>query len=149
MKLVSMKLDKKREDDDCASPCGEVERPDYPWGTRLNLADEQLAKLGLPAMPAAGAVLDVIRAAEGGPLNVAYVARRWPSAIDSHLYDAIALEIAARACETINGSEERGRTLRGLARDAVLSARGLDGSDGRSDQGPIPDRVAELRGTAL
>lgn len=64
MKLVSMKLDKKREDDDCASPCGEVERPDYPWGTRLNLADEQLAKLGLPAMPAAGAVLDVIARGE-------------------------------------------------------------------------------------
>jgi hypothetical protein len=96
-----------------------------------------------------GAVLEVIRAAEGGPLNLAYVAKRRPEAIDSHVIDAIALEIAARACETISGSEERGDKLRRLARDALLSAIGLDGADGRNDEGPVPDRVADLRGTAL
>ena len=96
-----------------------------------------------------GATLDIIRAAEGGPLNLAYVARRRPEALDSHLIDAIALEVAARACEPMNGSRERGDQLRRATTEAVLSAIGADGGDGRSDVGPIPDRVADLRSTAL
>jgi hypothetical protein len=96
-----------------------------------------------------GAVLEVIRAAEDGPLNIAWVAKRRPEAIDSHVLDAIALEMAARACETISGSEARGDKLRSLARDALLSAIGLDGADSGGDEGPIPDRVADLRATAL
>lgn len=96
-----------------------------------------------------GAAVDVVRAAECGPLNVACVVRRPAAALDTHLIDAIALEIAARACETISGSEERGDKLRRLASDAVLSAIGVDGADGRSDVAPVPDRVADLRSTAI
>lgn len=57
MKLVSMKRSEadKSEAMGC-SPCHD-DMPDYPYGTRLNLDEEQLAKLGITAMPTAGATV--------------------------------------------------------------------------------------------
>lgn len=57
MKLVSMKRSEadKGEVETC-SPC-HGDTPDYPWGLRLNLNEEQLAQLGIGAMPTAGAVI--------------------------------------------------------------------------------------------
>ena len=57
MKLVSMKRSEadKGEAMGC-SPCHD-DMPDYPYGTRLNLDEEQLAKLGITAMPTAGATV--------------------------------------------------------------------------------------------
>ncbi len=55
MKLVSMKRTETDKSDTAeCSPC-EDHMPDYPWGTKLNLDEEQLEKLGIKAMPAAGA----------------------------------------------------------------------------------------------
>lgn len=55
MKLVSMKRKPAEKADDAkeCSPCGE--QPDYPWGTRLNLDEDQIAALGIGQMPNAGA----------------------------------------------------------------------------------------------
>lgn len=59
MKLVSMKRPKEEKHDDKAcDPC-EFERPDYPYGTRLNLEEDQLESLGLKAMPPAGAQIRI------------------------------------------------------------------------------------------
>lgn len=57
MKLVSMKRSEeaKSEAMDC-SPC-HSDMPDYPYGTRLNLDEEQLKQLGITAMPSAGAAI--------------------------------------------------------------------------------------------
>ena len=58
MKLVSMLLPKKEkpEDDDAApAMSSDYERPDYPYGLRISLDDEQLAALGMQSMPATGA----------------------------------------------------------------------------------------------
>lgn len=57
MKLVSMKRSEAAKDDamEC-SPC-HGDMPDYPYGTRLNLDEEQLAQLGITAMPTAGALV--------------------------------------------------------------------------------------------
>lgn len=57
MKLVSMKRsDAAKSDSMECSPChGDL--PDYPYGTRLNLDEEQLSQLGITAMPSAGAVV--------------------------------------------------------------------------------------------
>lgn len=57
MKLVSMKRSEAAKSDamEC-SPC-HGDMPDYPYGTRLNLDEEQLAQLGITAMPAAGATV--------------------------------------------------------------------------------------------
>lgn len=57
MKLVSLKREKSEKDneskDDC-SPCMGGQ-PDYPWGTRLNLDEDQLEALGMAQLPNAGA----------------------------------------------------------------------------------------------
>lgn len=55
MKLVSMKQPptKKKADDPCCAVEGE--RPDYPWGLRITLADEQIDALDLKGLPAVGA----------------------------------------------------------------------------------------------
>lgn len=54
MKLVSMKRSEAAKSDamEC-SPC-HGDMPDYPYGTRLNLDEEQLSQLGITAMPSAG-----------------------------------------------------------------------------------------------
>lgn len=55
MKLVSMKQapKDKRVDDGCCAMEGE--RPDYPWGLRITLTDEQIEALGIKTLPAVGA----------------------------------------------------------------------------------------------
>lgn len=57
MKLVSMKKEGGHGHDCCcdkAVPSG-CSEPDYPWGTRISLEEDQIAALGLKAMPAVGA----------------------------------------------------------------------------------------------
>jgi hypothetical protein len=91
----------------------------------------------------------VLRAVEGGTLNVAYVTRRDADALDANVGDAVAFELAARACQSLNGSVELALRLRGIADDAVLKAQGVDGQDWKGDEEMVVDRVAALRGRAL
>ena len=61
MKLVSMKKEGGHgKDCHCceAAPAG-CSEPDYPWGTRISLEEDQIAALGLKAMPAVGAPVGV------------------------------------------------------------------------------------------
>ena len=56
MKLISMKRkpeEKTKDTECCDSPHGE--HPDFPWGLRINLAEEQLDALGIKSLPVAGA----------------------------------------------------------------------------------------------
>lgn len=54
MKLASLKRSKEEQKPMDIPCCADGEQPDYPWGTRLSLGDEELAKLGLTELPAAG-----------------------------------------------------------------------------------------------
>lgn len=57
MKLASLKRDKSDQDEEsqpCGTPCSD-EQPDYPWGTRINLEEDQVAAIGLGQLPNAGA----------------------------------------------------------------------------------------------
>lgn len=96
-----------------------------------------------------GASRAILRATEGGPLNVSYVKRREADALDVNVRDAVVFELAARACGPITGSEEKALKLRKVADDAVLSAMGTDGQDARADDVMVVDRVANLRASAL
>lgn len=61
MNLVSMKKEGGHgKDCHCCdtAPSG-CSEPDYPWGTRISLEEEQIAALGLKAMPAVGAPMSV------------------------------------------------------------------------------------------
>lgn len=61
MKLVSMKKEGGHgKDCHCCevAPSG-CSEPDYPWGTRINLEEDQIAALDLKAMPAVGAPVGV------------------------------------------------------------------------------------------
>jgi len=59
MKLVSLKRDAaEKADDHACSPCSS-ESPDYPYGTCLYLDEDQLDKLGIDSMPAAGASVGI------------------------------------------------------------------------------------------
>lgn len=52
MKLASMKLPKHVKEGETADPCCvDYTPPDYPYGTRLNLEEDQLVALGITAMP--------------------------------------------------------------------------------------------------
>ena len=53
MKQVSMKRS-KAERENSASTVMEGESPDYPWGLRITLNDEQLDALGLGRLPVVG-----------------------------------------------------------------------------------------------
>lgn len=57
MKLVSLKREKADKDEghDGCSPCADGGQPDYPWGTRIHLDEDQLEALGLAQLPNAGA----------------------------------------------------------------------------------------------
>lgn len=61
MKLVSMKNTSGHEHgcsccEAAPSGCGE---PDYPYGTRLNLEEDQVEALGLSALPSVGSTVEV------------------------------------------------------------------------------------------
>lgn len=61
MNLVSMKKDGSH-DKGCscceAAPSG-CSEPDYPWGLRLNLDEDQIAALGIKQLPASGAPVGI------------------------------------------------------------------------------------------
>lgn len=95
-----------------------------------------------------GATVPILRAAEGGDLNVAYVKRRAADALDANVRDAVVFELAARACHPIKGDAALAVKLREIADKAVLSAMGTDGQDAKGDPALIEDRLAALRATA-
>jgi hypothetical protein len=99
--------------------------------------------------PATTASQPVLRATEGGAINVSYVRRRDADALDANVRDAVVFELAARACRSMNGSVERALELRKLADQAVLTAQGTDGQDARADDAMFVDRMANLRASAL
>lgn len=95
-----------------------------------------------------GASRAVLRATEGGPINVSYVKSRSADALDANVRDAIEFELAARAARPIGGSVERALELRKAADAAVLAAMGTDGQDARADDVMIADRIGNLRESA-
>lgn len=57
MKLVSLKRemeDSEDEKDSEESCCSEMEEPDYPYGTCITLCEDEIQKLGIKTLPAAG-----------------------------------------------------------------------------------------------
>lgn len=95
-----------------------------------------------------GATRPILRATEGGPINVSYLKRREAGGLDANVADAVTFELAARAARPIGGSVERALELRKLADQAILAAMGTDGQDARGDDVMIADRVGALRASA-
>lgn len=99
--------------------------------------------------PDTAATQAILRATEGGEINVSYVKRRSADALDANVRDAVIFELAARACRPMNGSTERALELRRIADAAVVSAQGTDGQDAKADDVMFEDRLANLRASAL
>lgn len=97
----------------------------------------------------AGASQPVIRAKQGGDLNVSYVKRRAPDGLDANVRDAVVFELAARAAQPITGSSDLALKLRSAADKAVLAAMGTDGQDAKGDGPLVADRVGDLRRSAV
>jgi hypothetical protein len=89
--------------------------------------------------------LPVLRAKEGGEINVSYVKRREADALDANVRDAVVFELAARACRSMNGSVERALELRRLADQAVITAQATDGQDAKADDVMFEDWLGNLR----
>jgi hypothetical protein len=98
---------------------------------------------------AGGATQPILRAKEGGAINVSYVKRRAAAALDANVRDAVVFELAARACRSMNGSVERALELRRLADQAVITAQATDGQDAKADEVMFEDRLGRLRASAL
>lgn len=98
--------------------------------------------------PANGATQTVLRAKEGGSINLSCVKRRSADALDANVRTAVVFELAARACRSMNGSVERALELRNLADKAVITAQGTDGQDAKSDDVMFSDPVGEVRASA-
>lgn len=96
-----------------------------------------------------GQTQPILRAVEGGEINVSYVKRRAADALDANVRDAVVFELAARACRPMNGSVERALELRRLADQAIIAAQGTDGQDAKADAAMFEDRMANLRASAL
>lgn len=96
-----------------------------------------------------GATQPILRAKEGGSINVSYVKRRAADALDANVRDAVVFELAARACRSMNGSVERALELRRLADQAVITAQATDGQDAKADDVMFEDRLGSLRASAL
>lgn len=66
MQLVSMKksAEEMRDDksDACCAPSGD--QPAYPYGLRIDLNDESLAKLGITTLPAVGTTMKLLAVVE-------------------------------------------------------------------------------------
>lgn len=98
--------------------------------------------------PSTAATQAILRATEGGEINVSYVKRRTADGLDANVADAVVFELAARACRPMNGSTERALELRRLADQAIIAAQGTDGQDARADDVMFSDRLAALRASA-
>jgi len=98
--------------------------------------------------PGDSTALTVIRASEGGAINVAYVVERAADQLDSNVEDAVVFELAARACRPMNGSVERALELRKIADEAILNAIASDGQDTKAGDEMFVDRLAALRASA-
>lgn len=57
MKLANMKLEPRKPEDEKAANTLISDQPAYPWGLQLRLDNEQLEKLGITALPAAGVTM--------------------------------------------------------------------------------------------
>lgn len=90
----------------------------------------------------------ILRAIEGGALDVAYVKRREAGQLDVNVRDAVVFELAARACKPITGSAEEALRLRKIADAAILAAMGTDGQDAKAEDAMFVDRMAALRASA-
>ena len=92
-----------------------------------------------------GATQSVLRAKQGGRINLSCVMRRDADGLDANVVDAVTFELAARACRSMNGSTERALELRKIADLAVASAMGSDGQDAKGDEAMVADRVGDIR----
>lgn len=110
--------------------------PKWLQGTRVKLAN---------GAPSEGRV---IRCDSEGPLDVAYVRRIGWSVIPTYLVNPIALQLAALACQPINGSVERAKELQALADVAIASAKGIDGTLQGGEDPLLPSHLAAIRAAA-
>jgi hypothetical protein len=63
MNLTNMMMtpaEMKEKQDGCCMPSDAEQKPEYPWGLRLNLCKEDLEKLGVKELPAVGAEMMLI-----------------------------------------------------------------------------------------
>lgn len=52
--MISMKLDKKKDEKDMSIACSEMSKPEYPYGLCIRLEKEQLEKLNMNELPEVG-----------------------------------------------------------------------------------------------
>lgn len=97
----------------------------------------------------AGVAVKVVFSRSAGPLMLEYVRRLEWNALPPSLIDGISLELAARACQPVNGSVERAEALAKAAGAKLMIAQGIDGMQ-EGDQAPgLFDTFAAIRQTCL
>lgn len=128
----------------------------FKYAYRFNLAGNFLRLWGEPSWAGAwevgsatdgdGATVRVLRAQTPGPLNVSYVRRITVAALTPTLFDAYALDLAARSCRQITGSVEVARVLRQQADQAVMVAMGIEGMQEGGQAPAFYSPLADIRG---
>lgn len=105
MELVDMKMtaDERR---DIIEPGKPSEGPKYPWGLRIELNDEAMEKIGLPALPAAGETMILHAQVEVSTVNIHDVA-------DGKKERSMSLQIKRMALESDKTSLDAEKVLYG------------------------------------
>lgn len=91
----------------------------------------------------------VIRAAGSGPLKLTCIQRIDWQALPAHLVTPAALKLASLAAFALTGDGNLADKLAAMAKSAMIEATGKDGSQEGGQDPFIPDRMNQLRQSAL
>ena len=81
-------------------------------------------------------------------LNIAYVRRASWGALDIHIADAIAHELAGRCCYSINGDQGKAERLKQAAEAKALMAISVDGTQEGSQEPIAPSIMQGIRNSS-
>lgn len=123
-------------------PCGSWD-PDLGWiatwsgyGPRWQMGSHE---------DGSGSTVKVLRTSQLDSANVVWIKRIGYGAMDAHVLDYFAHELAARGCFSITGDVQKAKELHAQAEEKALMAISVDGTQEGGQPAWAPSRTAAIR----